>query len=156
MDGVLTDFERHVEQKSGMRINQWSKLPVKERWAILEVDKNFWSKMPWKPDGKTLWSYIRKHNPHILSAYVSQVTDPYCIPGKRDWIRKNLGISGSRINLVQRRMKKTFAIKRGTSQQNLLIDDFTSNTREFYQNGGLAIRHTSASSTISQLKKLGL
>ena len=53
-------------------------------------------------------------------------------------------------------MKKTFAIKRGTSQQNLLIDDFTSNTREFYQNGGLAIRHTSAASTISQLKKLGL
>ena len=44
MDGVLTDFERHVEQKSGMRINQWSKLPVKERWAILEIDKNFWYK----------------------------------------------------------------------------------------------------------------
>ena len=66
MDGVLTDFQRHVEQKSGMKLNQWSALPVKQRWKILEVDRNFWSSMPWKPDGKRLWSYISKHNPHIL------------------------------------------------------------------------------------------
>jgi len=156
MDGVLTDFQRHVEQKSGMKLNQWSALPVKQRWKILEVDRNFWSSMPWKPDGKRLWSYISKHNPHILSAYVSQITDPYCVPGKTEKKKKNLGISGTRVNLVQRKMKRTFATKRGSTQQNLLIDDFTSNTREFTQNGGIAIRHTSAASTISQLKKLGL
>ena len=141
MDGVLADFKTGAQRTTGMSINKWMNIPSsKEKWALIKAKKNFWSTLPWMSGGKQSWSYISKFDPHILSAYVSQVTDPYCIPGKRDWIRKNLGISGSRINLVQRRMKKTFAIKRGTSQQNLLIDDFTSNTREFTQNGGIAIR----------------
>ena len=38
----------------------------------------------------------------------------------------------------------------------ILIDDRKSNIEEWRANGGIGILHTSATDTISQLKKLGL
>ena len=105
------------------------------------------------PGGKQLWSYISKHDPHILSAYVEESFDPNCIPGKTAWLRKNTGLSNrSKINLVRRKEKKLFA-KRG--KPSILIDDYEKNVREFIANGGQAIHHTNTSKTISQLKRLG-
>ena len=40
---------------------------------------NFWSNLPWALRGQRLWSFINKYDPHILSAYVEQTTDPNCI-----------------------------------------------------------------------------
>ena len=42
--------------------------------------------MPWTRDGRLLWNYIKKFQPHILSAYTTE--DPNCIPGKNRWLRK--------------------------------------------------------------------
>ena len=109
------------------------------------------------PDGKRLWSYIEQYNPHILSAYVEQTFDPNCIPGKRAWLRKNVGLTqSSRINLVKRKEKRLFA-KRGNKRGEpaLLIDDYIKNITQFRARGGIGIHHISAASTISQLKSLG-
>ena len=108
MDRVLCDFKTAAQKATGMPITKWMYSSKTEKWQPIKDTPKFWHTLPWQSGGRSLWSFISKYQPHILSAYVSQVTDPYCIPGKRDWIRKNLGISGSRINLVQRRMKKTF------------------------------------------------
>ena len=121
--------------------------------ALIKKHKNFWATLPWMSGGRRLWSYISKHDPHILSAYVEESFDPNCIPGKTQWLRKNTGITNrSKINLVRRKEKKLFA-RRGNPA--ILIDDYEKNVRDFIQAGGIGIHHTSTPGTIAQLKKLG-
>ena len=115
--------------------------------------KNFWHTLPWMPGGQQLWSYINNYHPHILSAYVEHATDPNCIPGKRHWAMTNLGLPAYRINLVKRREKQNFAKVNG--EPALLIDDYIKNINQFKARGGIGILHTSAASTITQLKSLG-
>jgi len=157
MDGVLCDFESQAEKATGMPIGRWASLPKSaEKWKPVLKFPNFWSSMPWTRDGKTLWSFISKYNPHILSAYVEQTSDPNCIPGKRKWARTNLGISNTRINLVKRREKQNFATRGETfNTPAILIDDYIKNINQFKAKGGIGIHHTSTANTISQLKKLG-
>ena len=75
---------------------------------------------------------------------------------KKTWLRRNVSISTSNINLVRRRDKQKFAMKSGGNRQPaILIDDFKNNINEFKAAGGIGIHHTSASKTISELKRLG-
>jgi len=154
MDGVLADFKTAAVRVTGMSINRWMNIPSsKNKWAPIIKDKNFWYNLPWMPGGKQLWSYISKHDPHILSAYVEESFDPNCIPGKRAWLRKNVGMQNpQKVNLVKRREKKLFA-KRGNPA--ILIDDYEKNIRDFTMSGGIGIHHTNTSKTIQQLKRLG-
>jgi hypothetical protein len=109
--------------------------------------------MPWNSQGKVMYNFVKKYNPHILSAYMEKTYDPNCIPGKSAWCKKNLGMSGGRVNLVRRREKQNFATNRG--QPCILIDDYDKNTSQFTAKGGIGITFKSASQTISELKKLG-
>ena len=154
MDGVLADFKTAAVKTTGMSINRWMNIPSsKQKWSLILQNKNFWYDLPWMQGGKQLWSYISKHDPHILSAYVEENFDPNCIPGKRAWLRKNVNmVNPQKVNLVKRREKKLFA-KRGKPA--ILIDDYEKNIRDFNMSGGIGIQHTSTSKTIQQLKRLG-
>ncbi len=154
MDGVLADFKTAAVKTTGMSINRWINIPSsKQKWSLILQNKNFWYDLPWMQGGKQLWSYISKHDPHILSAYVEENFDPNCIPGKRAWLRKNVNmVNSQKVNLVKRREKKLFA-KRGKPA--ILIDDYEKNIRDFNMSGGIGIHHTSTSKTIQQLKRLG-
>ncbi len=154
MDGVLCDFKTHAEKTVGVPIKKWMSLPKEGKWDPIVEKGDFWSSMPWMPGGQQLWSFIKKYNPDILSAHVEEVRDPTCIPGKRLWASRNLGISNQRINLVRRFQKKDYA-QTGYRSPAILIDDYEKNTREFAQRGGIGIHHTSTSKTLSELKKLG-
>ena len=150
MDGVLVNFEKQLEDTIKMPISKWMTLDRKKRWDPVIARKDFWSSMPWLPEGKKLFNYVRKFKPHILSAYVEHANDPNCIPGKAKWAMRNTGIPMSRINLVMRSQKKNYA-----SPASILIDDYEKNTREFNARGGTGITFKSASQTIAELKKLG-
>ena len=154
MDGVLADFKTAAVKTTGMSINRWMNIPSsKQKWSLILQNKNFWYDLPWMQGGKQLWSYISKHDPHILSAYVEENFDPNCIPGKKAWLRKNVNmVNPQKVNLVKRREKKLFA-KRGKPA--ILIDDYEKNIRDFNMSGGIGIHHTSTSKTIQQLKRLG-
>ena len=52
-------------------------------------------------------------------------------------VRKNLGMSGGRVNLVRRREKQNFATNQG--QPCILIDDYDKNTSQFTARGGIGI-----------------
>ena len=107
MDGVLADFMVAAKKATGTTFTQDQS---DRHWETIRNTRNFWSNMPWMRDGKQLWNYIRQYNPHILSAYT--IEDPNCKPGKRRWLRKNLGYTQNfMINLVRRREKKNFAMK---------------------------------------------
>ena len=149
MDGVICDFVLAAKMATGQN---WVGLRTGQDWESIRKAKNFWSTMPWTKDGRQLWSYIKKHNPHILSAF--SVEDPNCIPGKRRWLRRNLGYTkNSMINIVRRREKKNFAME--GRRPAILIDDYPKNVSDFKAAGGMGILHSSTQTTISQLKRFG-
>ena len=153
MDGVLCDFKSAAEKVTGMPISKWMYSSKFEKWAPIKNTPKFWHNMPWEQGGKQLWNYISKFKPHILSAYVEEMHDPNCVPGKSHWARTNLNIAPGNINLVKRVEKQNYAKVAG--QPAILIDDYKKNTDQFTQRGGIGILHTSTSNTIRELKKLG-
>jgi len=152
MDGVLADFMVAAKKATGMTFKQSES---EKHWDVIRKTPKFWSDMPWMPGGRQLWSYIRRHDPHILSAY--SPSDPNCRPGKLKWLRRNVGMSNmKKINLVRRRDKSAFAMRSGGIRQPaILIDDFPKNIDQFKSAGGIGILHTNTTKTIKELKKLG-
>jgi len=166
MDGVLVDFAKGIEdmfkvkskdpsmpgpmQTAGFSdASDWSKAPNKAyKWEPIQSYPMFWPTLPMKKDGFKLWSYIKKFNPHILSAYTP--FDKNSIKGKKLWLQRNLKMTdSSRIHLVRR------ADKRGYANGNVLIDDYGKNVKEWKAYKGIPIKHKSATDTISSLRKLG-
>lgn len=153
MDGVLCDFIKRVKDVTGTDykdpdLNHMSKSETKQK--INRYDK-FWHEMPWHEGGQELWRFVAKQNPKILSAHANW--DANSIPGKYYWTKKNLNIPKSQVLLVKRDQKKDYATD--GNRQNILIDDYIKNIREFESAGGIGIHHTSVQNTINTLKKLG-
>ena len=152
MDGVLCDFKKHAEKVTGVSIAKWSTMSKSDKWGPIKEDRYFWSTMPWTGDGRRLWNFIKKYQPHILSAY--SIEDPNCIPGKRKWLKSNLGYTqNSMINIVRRREKRNFAMN--GRRPAILIDDYPKNISDFKSAGGIGIIHSNTQTTISQLKRFG-
>ena len=153
MDGVLCDFILQAKRVTGQ---DWTGLRSGQNWDSIRKTKNFWANMPWTRDGKQLCSFLKKHNPHILSAY--SIEDPNCVPGKMRWLRKEVGYTQNfMINIVRRLEKKDFAMKGSNigKRPAILIDDYPKNVQQFKAAGGIGILHTTTSNTISQLKRFG-
>jgi len=149
MDGVLCDFDRRFEQFGGMSPSEYeAKFGTKKFWELIDdkVGYTFWSEMPWMKDGKQLWEYISKHHPTLLSAPSQNSSSRY---GKRLWVQNNL--PGIKLILASRSHKQTYSRK-----NRILIDDMSKTINEWNLRGGIGILHTSTSSTINQLKALGL
>jgi hypothetical protein len=148
MDGVLTNFDKRFDQFGGMSPKAYeSKYGVKGFWDLItKVGAQFWSKMPWMPDGKLLWNYIKQYNPSLLSAPSQDSSSRY---GKHLWVNEN--IPGTKLILANREKKQNYSRK-----NRILIDDRQDNVQEWISRGGIGILHTSAENTINQLKQLGL
>ncbi len=148
MDQVLCDFITSANFVLG---NDFTKVNNIMRWESIGSVKNFWEDLPWMPDGEKLYANIMKYDPYILSAYSER--DKNCIEGKHKWIQKNTSIPVSRVNLVKRAEKKSFAIFNG--QANVLIDDYLKNTKDWEESGGIAIHHSDTKKTLKELSNLG-
>ena len=149
MDGVITDFdERFMKYSKGIPPSQYESENGKEAfWDLITKEGvKFWVGMDWMPDGKTYWDYIKKYNPILLSAPSREESSKL---GKRLWVKKNL--PGTKLMLAYAKDKQKEA-----APNHILIDDRKSNIDEWRANGGIAILHTSAASTIKQLQDLGL
>ena len=148
MDGVLVDFEKGYHQLTGVHASQFPK-GDSSFWApISDAGAGFWAGLPWMPDGKVLWSYVKKYKPNILSA-PSQ--DPSSVVGKEAWLKIHLKNSYNRAYFYSRKNKQLFS-----EENRILIDDLKETIDEWNAKGGIGILHTSAANTIKQLKKLGL
>lgn len=155
-DGVICYFMAGAQAILGHPFNETGKTRA-EDGAQLNAAGNFWETLPPMPDLHIYWEFIKKYQPHILTAVPSP---PWHFEwhevdrGKRAWYRKNLPTIPQRhIHIVKREQKRDFA--RDGTVRNILIDDHQNNVREFEAAGGIGIYHVSAKVTIVQLKALG-
>lgn len=149
LDGVLVDFAKGYEELTGLDTRSEYINGDNEFWAPVDAKgPAFWATLDWMPDGKTLWSYIKKYKPHILSSPSRSQSSRV---GKEAWVRINLPNSINKLLLYPRHEKQLFS-----AENHILIDDLEKTIIEWREKGGIGIHHTSALNTISQLKKLGL
>lgn len=160
LDGVLCDLVKAFKAKTGVTPEEYEEVRGKDEfWDLMKSwGDEFWATLPWMPDGKELWNYIKKYNPIILSSAQAG----YQFRGKTKWIERNLGFTDKPIiniadwkgqsRIVYQKDKWRCILEKG----DILIDDTDRKTIPWTEHGGVAILHTSAQSTISQLKKIGL
>ena len=104
MDGVLTDFEnRFVDMLREKGREYFSKEVIsqvkrpkdlkkqtseEEFWEFVDaMGEEFWSEMPWMPNGSQLWDFIKTYDPIILTSPSYQNTSRL---GKTQWVQQNL------------------------------------------------------------------
>ena len=146
LDGVLTDFVKQFEIFTGIKDGKEfeRKRGTEAFWG--EIGKgglDYWSEMPWMEDGEKLWNYLKDKNVKILSAPAKTI--PECSPGKRMWVKKNLG--SVELVICSAKEKQDYAKKNA-----ILIDDKKENIDQWNARGGIGILHKSAASTIKKIK----
>jgi len=150
MDGVLVDFDKQFEKASGgISPREYEETNGKEAfWNLIDNENGvgFWVGMPWMPNGKQLWDYIKPNTPILLSSPSRSESSRL---GKRLWVRNNL--PGTKLILANSYNKKNYA-----DSNNILIDDRPSNVDQWKAAGGIGILFISTEQTIKELKELGL
>lgn len=155
MDGVLVDFDKGYEELTGLHTKHKDVQDQKDFWELLnrslqEQNKTeywFWSNLEWMPDGKQLWNYIKPYNPYILTA---PSRNPESKEGKLKWVQDKIG-SVRKVIFSPSYKKKEYA-----KPSNILIDDRKDNIEGWIENRGVGIYHQSTTSTLKELKKLGI
>lgn len=151
MDMVLVDLckgLKKIDKSFEMKTNGPLIDPTLKH-KILNIP-NFWSNLPEMEDFNELWEVVSKLNPKVLTA--NAIWDSRAKPEKWEWIEKHCQIPNYNFYCVLRNEKQMFAKTNGHS--NILIDDSELNCKEWQDNGGIAIQHKNAKSTIKQLKLL--
>jgi hypothetical protein len=149
MDGVLADFDRGIRDQIGGTFDD-------SRW--IELPDEFYLNLEPMSDAKKLWDFIGKYDPFILTAIPRSSRgkiSTYAPENKIRWMKRWFGVNRNKVFTVKRENKANFAIDGRDGRPNLLIDDHLGNTQIFKKTGGIGVRHTSASDTIKQLKKIG-
>jgi len=146
MDGVLCDANQQFDNffhEGTWHTVQKNKGRTYGVNLVHNAGYDFWTKMPWTPDGKDLWSYVKGFIPVILS----DPKDFKCaISGKYEWVNRNISPFQ---HVVLSGNKELFANK-----HSLLIDDYSRNINKWVKAGGIGILHKNASDTIAQLEKI--
>lgn len=143
LDGVLADFDTHVEALFGAPP---SDLPLSQMWARAAATPGFFETMPLMPDALELWDFCRPFRPQILTGLPR---GRWAEKQKRRWVAAHLGPDVPVITCLSRN-KCDFA-----NPGDVLVDDTTKYAHLWEARGGRFIRHTSASESIAQLQRLG-
>jgi len=156
LDGVLVNMLGEVSKLYNipdLNDNNFDTYLAKFKDDLDSNNPHFFLDLPWKADGKKLWSFISKYNAHILSS-APRRWQPNAMEDKKKWVKNNLGLVGSKVVVVRGSdQKKQYAVS--GEKKNILIDDYEKNIVEWRNAGGIGIHHTNTETTISQLKKLG-
>jgi len=151
MDGVLCDFDKRFKDLNPEKLSAaqyQTKYGTEKLWDFIDEENKvkFWVGIPWMPDGKTLWDYIKDKKPTLLSAPSKK---PASRLGKRLWVKNNL--PGTPLILASAEKKQNYS-----GRNKILIDDRPDNIEQWRSKGGIGILHISAQDTIKQLQNIGL
>jgi hypothetical protein len=145
MDGVLADFDAHHEKVFGERP---CKIKDNVDWKAICAIPDYYLSIPPMKDAITLWSYIERYYPIVLTGIPSSIEE--AADNKRNWVKKYIG-SYVRVECCRSSEKCNYA-KPG----DILIDDGDKYRQLWIDKGGIWITHTSAEDTINALRQLGL
>ena len=147
IDGVLADLQNYVDDVLGEKSVD---LNNDDNWKKLrKLNEPNFSKLNLLPDAMTLWNYVKKYKPNVLTA-TGQPADRND-KLKRQWVKNNLTGYNNVYSVVASRNKAKWAWPDA-----ILIDDRMKSVGPWREKGGIGIHHTSATNTIAELKKLGL
>lgn len=165
MDGVLTNFDKGVtrilkfihgadcpdynedefERNKDYRTLMWNTV-----WEYQTKHQGeMWYELMPLDDAEILWEYITRHHVEILTA----TGPPEYGAGeqKHRWVA-DVMCSSVKVNLTRKAAEKA----KYAASNHILIDDKEKAINPWREAGGVGILHTSAASTINQLKHLGL
>ena len=141
MDGCLTDFVGNFVRHKNQDPNS---LPDEILWPLVREIPRFWADMPWMPDGKDLWTYVRQFGEVKILTSPSR-SDERSKPEKLEWVQRELG----NVEVIfAKGGTKASHLKRG----DILIDDLMKNIKNVTEGHG--ILHTSTNKTIAHLEML--
>ena len=158
MDGVLADFKRGVLELCHMEAqDQNGKMdPETENrmWEKIRTTEHFYNRLELMPGAKEMFDAIYSKY-RIRCEILTGVPRPgrgitTAGQDKIAWTHRLLSPE-VKVNIVLRKEKILFC----KGPEDILIDDYAKNIREWQAAGGTAILHTGAESTLEQLKELG-
>lgn len=156
LDGVLADFDRAVEEITGLPPSQQT---PRAMWPRLAGTRDFYANIPWMPDGPELWDRVEPLDPVILTGLPR---GNWAKPQKLEWCRRELGPQVPVIACMSRekadKAREWLEERRGDAKDTVpvLIDDRASTREPWEAAGGVFIHHTSAAQSIRALEELGL
>lgn len=147
MDGTITDFPAAV-RAIGAGYGLGPEAPEADQQkmyqAIDQAGPEFWSTMPWMPDGKDLWRVVMPFYPRIIT---SPGLFKYAKQGKQEWVSRE--IPGTPIFFSDHKLQY---VEPYTTC--ILIDDMEKFVLPWREAGGIAIHHKSAEQTEQELLSL--
>lgn len=152
LDGVMADFDKGVKQVTGKAPHEQ---PLGHMWKALARHGDFYYSLDFMPDANQLWSFIKPHNPIILSGLPMGKWAP---GQKKRWVGDNLGWDIP-VVLGWARDKPQDAMKYLGAQSLegcILVDDRKKALGPWEAAGGTFVLHTSAANSIRRLKELGV
>jgi len=156
LDGVLVSFDEGYYKLTGVHTHHADSQGNVYFWRLFKTKLNekniseleYWSSLDWMPDGKLLWNYIKKYNPHILTAPSRDKTSEI---GKTLWVEEHINNEYDKLLFKPAKFKSDYS-----KINSILIDDRQDTIDRWNYKGGIGIFHIDASNTINELKQLGL
>jgi len=143
---VGSDLEWHAHKG-----NKKMETGLKWMYKLLNNNHDFWATLPAMKDAMKLWSFISRFDPFILS----HPWDKDSADGKRVWLAGgSIDPSPASSKIVLTGDKHEYAVNKTTGAPNVLIDDMDKYLKPWRANGGIAIKHVSADSSIRELKAI--
>jgi hypothetical protein len=146
LDGVHADFELGIKKITGKLPHE---LPKRDMWKAVAKAKTFFEDLELMPDAKELFEYVSNiPNTHrrVLTG-MPTVNDG--AGQKRRWVAKHLC---NKIEVIVLASKDKHL---HSGEGKILIDDRQDMITAWQAAGGIGILHTSAKTTIIELKSLG-
>lgn len=146
LDGVLADFDTHYEVLFGSRP---CKVADNVDWKKIEAAPGFYASIPPMRDAYLLWGFVTAYAdkpPVILTGVPSSI--PSAADEKRDWCARWLG--------PQYEVRTCFSKEKclQAAPGDILIDDWEKYQQLWIAKRGRWITHTSANSTIEELRTM--
>lgn len=173
LDGVLVDFNGAVKKHCGKEADQ---MPLGRLWAVVARQENFFEYLDWTHDGKELWEAIRHLQPDILTGVPNSKPDQVGAE-KAIWCAREFQCPVHHIDKAARKPQQHAVVSGGKPRDGIinviscwskfkyreckipgaiLIDDRVKFAAAWQQAGGVFIHHVNTSTTLEQLRKLGV
>lgn len=146
-DGVLADFDTGFETKFETSSQEYEyTLGAKEFWKAIRQDLNFFGTLPLMEGANELYEAVKHLRPIILTGCPF---GNWAEHQKFGWRDKHF--PGVPMVTCLSRNKRSFC-----QPGDVLVDDITKYQHLWEEAGGTFVLHTSAESTINQLKTIGV